>query len=124
MHKKNEGLTPEEIVVARIEHNKECLVKNKVHLLEVIDRLIEYLQVNRESIGGISVNIVAEMGCALYDPEDNDASEGMSAQVGLRSSLVASMDKHLKRIIDGVNEDEESQGFDLRSLLAGLGQES
>jgi hypothetical protein len=131
--KKNEGKTREQIVAARLAENAEAQVHNKLHVLKTVDRLIEFLQTNREAIGGISVNVLADTGTTLYDPEDNDAAEGMSVQVYTRQSIADSMDKHLQEIIDGnrpdegrrdflVHEDNENEmpGF-LREMLANSG---
>jgi uncharacterized protein (DUF111 family) len=124
--KKNEGKTREQIVTARLAENAEAQVHNKLHVLKTVDRLIEFLQTNREAIGGISVNVLADTGTTLYDPEDNDATEGMSVQVSTRQSIADSMDKHLQEIIDGNRPDEdednenEMPGF-LREMLAHAG---
>ena len=124
MTKKNEGKTPEQIVAARVAEDEKAYVNNKVHVLRTVDRFIEFLQVNRESIGGLSVNLMADTGKVLFDPQDNDACGGVSFQVSTRASITDSMDKHLQNIIDGVGgEDEEDQADTmpefLRAMLAG-----
>lgn len=100
----NEGKTREQIVAERIARGKEARAHNKVHMLELVDRLIEFLQVNRESIGGVSVCILADHDHALYDPQDNDASEGLSLQTAVSSTIQKTMNHTLQEIIDGVGD--------------------
>ena len=134
MTKKNEGKTPEQIVAARVAENEKARVANKLHVLRTVDHFIEFLQVNRESIGGLSVNLMADTGKVLFDPQDNDACEGVSFQISTRASITDSMDKHLQNIIDGDCEDDtevrvahvglgDGSAFDISKLLAGLGGE-
>ena len=123
-NKKNEGKTPEQVVAERVALGKEARASNKVHLLKRIDQLITYLQDNRECIAGVSVVLVADQGTALYDREDNDASEGLAFRSSLSGSTTHSMDKHLQEMIDGVGGGDGEDHADtmpdfLHAMLAG-----
>jgi hypothetical protein len=101
-NKNNEGLTPDEVRAAYVTDQKEIYIHSEEHMLELVDWLIGFLKDNREQIGGISLNVVAKHNEALYDAQENKATNGLSCQFGLGKTLTDTMDKNLQNLIDGV----------------------
>ena len=89
-------------------------------MLGQTDRLIEYLQVNREHIDGIAVVVLAKQGDALYDPEDHDASEGLSFLTGTGTSVRNNLCSAMEDLIDGSSKEDDDGGMELPEGLASI----
>jgi hypothetical protein len=118
--KNNEGLTPDEVRAARITEGTEHRIEAEKHTLGQTDRLIEYLQVNREHIDGIAVVVLAKQGDALYDPEDHDASEGLSFLTGTGTSVRNNLCSAMEDLIDGSSKEDDDGGTELPEELASI----
>ena len=117
----NEARSKEHIEQVRNERIKitiEHANENKESVEEALDRVIEFLQANRGHIGGIAFNVIPLDGDALYDPRDDDASEGISMLAGVDRSSRILMNHCLDDMIRKSKVGFEENSDPLAALMA------
>ena len=103
--KVNEGFTPEQIREKQIVENNENRQHHMRKLEHYTDRLIEFLQINKGHIGGISFVVIGAPSDSLYDPEENDGADSIVMQVGVTQTILDSMDRCMRDMIDETGQD-------------------
>jgi hypothetical protein len=66
-----------------IQKLEENLASRKASVASRVDKLVEFLQTNRDHIGGVMLTVIPIEGSALVDPVDKDACDAVISRICL-----------------------------------------